>query len=898
MWSPEGRKESAQELRRIADKVLRYRQLADRFAGYFQPESDNARQLRQLRGKLEDLRARCLDREKRLAKGVVKIGVVGLEKQGKSAFLSAWLKSEKLLPSEAERCTWSTTMVEPGEEGQFAAVVTFYKEDELKARIASYFDALEPGSVERWQGLNQAEILRLKAVFKEREGFDADDPDRAGRREQTALAELNEIAGGLSDIRARLNKEPQKITATSLDDLAEQIRPYIALKDTKHGNRPYPGVRAVKLVTVMIPVEGAMPGVELMDLPGIDAPSDKARRDTEEALTNEVDITIFVKDITRPSLVRNEVELLRMAQSADRSISLKDRIFVVLTKVDLFDHADENGNWHWSLAARNFSEQGVDRIFPYSKVWVHQGVDMNHPVAKQLRDFYGSTQPVHGLEKLKEAIERYLSTDLEALDRKVMNGVSTEFGELEALLRGVLVSVKDGLSDREFERRAEQVFDLHFEHIQAGEDPVGLLPEIRKGLSAFMDFEMNEPQRLARAKRADARITQIREDLLARLTPEEAEAKRRQMPSPGLMNETAVEIEMRKQMRERVAARIAGLGEDFRNTARESVERMLTEMFVKASYEGGRLEVLLPRGKTLIDRIDALGRSGHVSESVVRYQNNEMAKADVAFEVLSRYFARQIVDILDATDPGDREMREREMAGLEQFFGMGIADKAQNPAGAGASQAGAAGMLGSVKAKLGFGAEEKGEGQQGMQGAPSLGGFPAAGQALPFPSARPAGAQVGGTAQPQQGQAPQQGAQGAQVQQAQQAQQQGGARDWSKMLARVRADVDRICNFLEALAKHPRGLQKYHEEAVRTVHDSWIDREGEQSLRRWVRSECARIWPHKFAAIEAEKERARADIEALEELFGAREARALAGGVVAAAGHAEVGTSASAAVRG
>jgi hypothetical protein len=98
----------------------------------------------------------------------------------------------------------------------------------------------------------------------------------------------------------------------------------------------------------------------------------------------------------------------------------------------------------------------------------------------------------------------------------------------------------------------------------------------------------------------------------------------------------------------------------------------------------------------------------------------------------------------------------------------------------------------------------------------------------------------------------------------------GPQRDWSKMIARVKADVERICDFLEALAKHPRGLQKYHEEAVRTVHDSWIDREGEQSLRRWVRSECARIWPHKFAAIEAEKERARSDIDALEELFGTK----------------------------
>lgn len=860
MWSPEGRKQKAAELRTVADKILRYRQLCDRFASYFPPESDNARQLKQLRAKLEDLKARSLDREKRLAKGVVKIGVVGLEKQGKSAFLSAWLKSEKLLPSEAERCTWSTTVVEPGEPGVYSALVTYYREEEFKARISSYFDALEPGSAERWQGLTSAEIQRLKAAFRTREGYDIDDPDRAGRREQAALAELVEIAATLGDIKARLGKEPARITASSLDELAEAIRPFIALKDTRNGNRPYPGVRAVKLVTVTIPVEGAMPGVELMDLPGIDAPSDKARRDTEEALTSEVDVTIFVKDITRPSLVRAELDLLRTAQSADRSISLKDRMFVVLTKVDLFDHPDENGNWHWALAARNFKEHGVDRIFPYSKVWVHQGVEEGHPVARQVMDFFSATRPVNGLDQLKESIERYLSTDVEALDRKVMSGVAAEFAELEAQLRGSLVSVKDGLSDQEFERRSEQVFDLLFEHVQAGEDPVGLLPEIRTRLSGFMDHEMSEPQRLARAQRADARIKQIREDLLRRLTPEEAEAKRRQMPSPGLMNETAVEIEMRKQMRERVAARIAGLGEDFRNTARESVERMLSEMFVKASYEGGRLEVLLPPplsgvapaagpADSLIARIDALGRAGHVSESVVRYQNNEMAKADVAFEVLSRYFARQIVDILDATDPGDRDIREREMSGLEQFFGMGIADKAQQGAApASPSGASSSGMLGQVKAKLGFGGEERQEQASSF-------GFPTAGAAVVPARSAPEPAAPQPTAPPQP----------------------GPSRDWSRMIARVRTDVERICNFLEALAKHPRGLQKYHEEAVRTVHDSWIDREGEQSLRRWVRSECARIWPHKFAAIEAEQARARADIEALEELFGAPRTAAPAG---------------------
>jgi hypothetical protein len=59
MWSPEGRKQKAEELKASADKVLRYRQLADRFFGYFQPDSDNGRQLKKIKHKLDDLRARA-----------------------------------------------------------------------------------------------------------------------------------------------------------------------------------------------------------------------------------------------------------------------------------------------------------------------------------------------------------------------------------------------------------------------------------------------------------------------------------------------------------------------------------------------------------------------------------------------------------------------------------------------------------------------------------------------------------------------------------------------------------------------------------------------------------------------------------------------------------------------
>ncbi|MEZ4393019.1 MAG: dynamin family protein [Polyangiales bacterium] len=841
MWSPDSRKVRAAELKSLGDKVIRYRQLTDRFAGYFKPDSDNARLLSSLRHRLEDLHERAGQRQRRLAKGVVKIGVAGLEKQGKSAFLSAWLQCERLLPSEAERCTWSTTVVEPSADGVFQAVVEHYGRDDFQQRIASYFDALEPGSAARWEGLNEVELDRLRGSYRARHGYEVDDIDRASRRDTAAWSELREIASVLSEIKARLGAAPQVLRANSVDELAEVIRPYIALKDTRNGNRPYPGVRAVKIVTVQIPVRGAVPGVVLMDLPGIDAPSDKARRDTEEALANEVDVTVFVKDVTRPSLVQQEVELLRTMQRADRSISLQDRLFVVLTKVDLFDHPDENGNWHWRLAVDNFKAQAIDRVFPYSKPWAHQGVDASHPVARQVQDYYNQTAPVSGLEQLQRAIGRYLSEEVEKLDAASVEAMRSEFSELETQLRGALVSVKEQLNAQEFERRREQAFDELWEHIKSGEDPRGLLPEIRANLSRFLDAELSDEQRAARATRANQRIQEIRSDLLSRLTPEEAERKRRQMHSPGLMNETAVEMEMRKLMRERSAARMTGLGADFRDTARESIERLLGEMFTRAEHMNGRLEMLLPPGNTLLERIDALGRSGHVSESVLRHQRQELAKADVAFEVLSRYFARQIIDILDATDPADREVREREMRGLEQFFGMDIADKATRADPLASVSAGPYAPPGGFAAQGSSGQFPTQPAEMKPQSwvADRIDKLRTRADAAPAPPAP-------NTAAPKAEAIP---------------------RDWSRMLQRVRADVERICNFLESLAKHPRGLQKYHEEAVRTVHGSWLDDEGQQSLRRWARSECSRIWPDRFAALDAESRRAQDDIKALEELF-------------------------------
>ena len=147
-------------------------------------------------------------------------------------------------------------------------------------------------------------------------------------------------------------------------------------------------------------------------------------------------MTVCVKDVARPSLVELEGELLRAMQRAGRSIALQDGLFVVLTKVDLFDRPDENGNWHWRLAVENFKAQAIDRVFPYSKVWAHQGVDGAHPVARQIQDYYNQTQPVSGLEQLQAAAGRHLSAELEKPHAGSVRSMGGEFSEREIPLPG------------------------------------------------------------------------------------------------------------------------------------------------------------------------------------------------------------------------------------------------------------------------------------------------------------------------------------------------------------------------------------------------------------------------------------------------------------------------------
>ena len=259
MWSPEGRKQNAKEadVSRIGAPV---QAACGQVRGLLlQPESDNARQLRTLRSKLEDLRARGPSIARSASpRGVVKdIGVVGLQSGERARSLSAWLKrraSSRARPSAAHGGQPPSSSL--ASQGVFGALVTSLLPRCGRVQgcgsVELISDALEPGAASSaGTGLNQARGLALEGGVQSarRVRGRRSRSRRQARAGSAHRATSRHCLGGLTArIRVAARQGARQTTAsTSIDELAERDPPYIALKDTRNvATGRYPGVRCVE----------------------------------------------------------------------------------------------------------------------------------------------------------------------------------------------------------------------------------------------------------------------------------------------------------------------------------------------------------------------------------------------------------------------------------------------------------------------------------------------------------------------------------------------------------------------------------------------------------------------------------------------------------------------------
>jgi GTPase Era involved in 16S rRNA processing len=242
----------------------------------------------------------------RLRKGEFRIAVVGLEKAGKSTFINAWLESD-LLPSKAERCTFTTTQIYS---------VSSDSEQRLEVQVRT-----------------DEQFEKLLADLKE----------AVNLNEKTAKLDLEKVEKHqrtLAEVRLKGN---QTFRFQDLDEIKENLAKYVADEQYAHS------ILEVRLYTSkLVTAEG----IVFYDVPGSDSGLSKHINEAREMLS-DCDTVIFIQ--RNPSITGIEGEIIQFAQDGDESVSMAEKVFVFLSRIDSLGEPEAVHN-HVEAAVKDWQQ--------------------------------------------------------------------------------------------------------------------------------------------------------------------------------------------------------------------------------------------------------------------------------------------------------------------------------------------------------------------------------------------------------------------------------------------------------------------------------------------------------------------------------------------------------------
>jgi Dynamin family len=221
----------------------------------------------------------------RLKKREFRIAVVGLEKAGKSTFVNAWLDCD-LLPSKNTRCTFTTTQI-------------FSVAHDSEQRLE-----VEPHSEE-----NFAQLL-------------ADLTQAASEKNENAIRDLATIKRYQSTLQQVRNEGRKSFSFTRLEEIKEYLRQYVADEQFAHA------VFESRLYTSKL---AQAEGIVFYDVPGLDSGLAKHVEESREMLS-DCDAVIVVTMFA--SIRAAELEIIKFTEQGDRHITVADKLFVFLSKID------------------------------------------------------------------------------------------------------------------------------------------------------------------------------------------------------------------------------------------------------------------------------------------------------------------------------------------------------------------------------------------------------------------------------------------------------------------------------------------------------------------------------------------------------------------------------------
>lgn len=215
--------------------------------------------------KVEDLQKTLLEQEKQ--DRVLRIGILGRVKAGKSSFLNALVfDGNDILPKAATPMTAALTILEYGEST--SAEVDFYTEEDLKGiknEHQQFLDSIEKITAQRMEEFKES---------REKARSIAEQEVKNNERLFSSYDQYERIlSSGISDV-SQLNQY-KKIQANNIDDLKNKLKDFIA-SDGRF--MPF-----TKSVTLRLNNEN-LKDIQIIDTPGINDPVASRGERTKELL--------------------------------------------------------------------------------------------------------------------------------------------------------------------------------------------------------------------------------------------------------------------------------------------------------------------------------------------------------------------------------------------------------------------------------------------------------------------------------------------------------------------------------------------------------------------------------------------------------------------------------------
>ena len=248
--------------------------------------SENRKRIRECIEGYEKVRSKLCNIRKRWDSGVIRIAIGGLEKAGKTTFLTNLTKIN--LPTAQERCT--ATLCEIENKPEKSAILKFFSERDFLDSVifpdVKRLNEVVVNPIPIPQDLNQ--FFRLK--LPTREELDS------SPRIRSILDRLLNIQNNRAVLEKWIGHDDETISVDKITD-------WVAHRGIEEKNRAENNSIVVKKCIIKAPFSVDDAPVVLLDTPGIDDPNPKAREMCLNLVKNEADLLLVMsrpKDTPSP----------------------------------------------------------------------------------------------------------------------------------------------------------------------------------------------------------------------------------------------------------------------------------------------------------------------------------------------------------------------------------------------------------------------------------------------------------------------------------------------------------------------------------------------------------------------------------------------------------------------